>query len=289
MDLNKVINDLIDDKLNTKIENLKNEIELELLLRMKRDYGNIIEKNKDYKIALCLSGHVRSFLKPYYAIKKYLLDKYDVDIFIHTWSYDGQLCYAQDVSGNLKKIIENKTRIDEETLTLLYNPKKISIEDQTANSFMSNVPKRIKSNYYKAKGPVMNNFNAWCQMYSISFANQLKMQYEKDNDFEYDFVIRMRFDHILDQFKHEWFDFRKAVKFTDAFWIAPNKINDKLADLFNYYYNVFIVVKMFNVDLYYDYLFKKLKLDEEIEEIINLNCILIKRKDKEELIFEKKK
>ena len=79
MDLNKVINDLIEEKLNQKIEILKNELELDLLLRIKRDNSNIIEKNKDYRIALCLSGHTRSFLKPYYALQKFLLDKYNID------------------------------------------------------------------------------------------------------------------------------------------------------------------------------------------------------------------
>jgi hypothetical protein len=289
MDLNKVINDLIEEKLNQKIEILKNELELDLLLRIKRDNSNIIEKNKDYRIALCLSGHTRSFLKPYYALQKFLLDKYNIDVFIHTWAYDGNLTYSQDASGNLRKIIENRTKVNEETLKLLYNPKKITIEDPALNTFMANVPKRIKSNYYKSKGPVMNNFNAWCQMYSISFVNQLKIQYEKDNDFEYDFVIRMRFDHILDDFKNDWFDYRKIIKYSDAFWIAPNKLNDKIADLFNYYYNVFIVVKMFNVELFFEYLFKKLKLDEEIEDIVSLSSIILKRKDKEEIIYEKKK
>ena len=289
MDLNKIINDLIEEKLNLKIENLKKELELDLLLRMKRDHSNILEKKSDYKIALCLSGHTRSFIQPYYALKKYLLDKYEIDLFIHTWTHNGELEYSNDSSGNLKKNVSNQNKIDIDTLKLLYNPKKIKIEDQTLNTFLSNVPKKIKLNYYKSKGPVMNNFNCWCQMYSIYSANQLKIQFEKDNNFEYDFVIRMRFDHILNEFKDEWFDYRKAIKFTDAFWITPNLINDKLSDLFNNYYSIFLIVKMFNIDLFYDYLFKKLKIDEEVEEIVNLNSITIIRKDKEEIILEKKK
>ena len=288
MDLNKFVNDLIEEKLVLKMEALKDELELDLLLRIKRDFSNILEKNKDYKIALCLSGHTRNFLKPYYALKKYLLDKYDIDVFIHTWAYDGNLLCSTDVSGNNRKQVLNKNKISEDTIKLLYNPKKITIEEQTSSTFSSNIPKRIKSNYYKSKGPILNNYNAWCQMYSISYANQLKVQHEKDNNFEYDFVIRMRFDHILDQFKHEWLDYRKIMKFSDAFWVAPNKINDKLADLYNYYYNVFIVVKMFNVELFYDYLYKKLKTDEEIESVNSLDSITIKRKDKNEILLDKK-
>jgi hypothetical protein len=289
MDINKIINEIIDERIKQNIENIKKELELDLLLRIRRDQNNIIEKNKDYKIALCLSGHTRNFLKPYYALQKYLLDKYEIDIFIHTWAYDGHLENLHDTSGNHRKIIENKNKVDQETLKLLYKPKNLIIEDPTSNNFILNIPKKIKLNNYKSKGPILNNYNVWSQMYSIYNANKLKIEYEKKNNFEYDFVIRMRFDHILDQFKHEWLDYRKITKYSDAFWVAPNDINNKLTDLFNNYYSIFILVKMFNIELFFDYLYKKLKTDEEIEDIITLQSIIIQRKDNEEIIFEKKK
>ena len=37
------------------------------------------------KIALCLSGQAREFIISYPYWKYYLLEAYDVDIFIHTW------------------------------------------------------------------------------------------------------------------------------------------------------------------------------------------------------------
>jgi len=40
------------------------------------------------KIALCLSGQARSFEQGYEYYKKNLLDHYDVDVFIHTWTFN---------------------------------------------------------------------------------------------------------------------------------------------------------------------------------------------------------
>ena len=40
------------------------------------------------KIALCFSGQARSFEQGYEYYKKNLLDHYDVDVFIHTWTFN---------------------------------------------------------------------------------------------------------------------------------------------------------------------------------------------------------
>ena len=37
------------------------------------------------KIAICLSGQPRYLEYGYFFIKKFILDKYSVDTFIHTW------------------------------------------------------------------------------------------------------------------------------------------------------------------------------------------------------------
>ncbi len=42
------------------------------------------------KIALCFSGQARSFDKGYDFYKQNLLDHYDVDVYIHSWKFDGE-------------------------------------------------------------------------------------------------------------------------------------------------------------------------------------------------------
>ena len=53
-----------------------------LIIKKSKNITNCIPKQK-YKIAFCLSGRIDKIKKCYYSWKKYLLDFYDVDIFMH--------------------------------------------------------------------------------------------------------------------------------------------------------------------------------------------------------------
>ncbi len=265
MDFNKIIEDMVEKKINEKIKTLKEEIETELYLSIYSELNSKQEKDTSKKIAICLSGHTRNFIKNYCSIKKYILNKYDADIFIHTWEQVGHVINTVDASGNPKKIIDNSQKANIDNIKTLYNPKKIIVENQLSSEYNGKVPKRVKQNAYKAKNHVNNNLNYYGQMYTISYANNLKIEYEKENNITYDYVIRMRFDYILDDFKDEWFDDQKIVRFMDAFWIAPNKINDTLTDLYNYYYNIFVIVKHFNYEGFVEFMCKKFKIDDDID------------------------
>ena len=37
------------------------------------------------KIAICISGQPRNFKQSYPILKEYFLDKYDCDVYFHTW------------------------------------------------------------------------------------------------------------------------------------------------------------------------------------------------------------
>ena len=43
------------------------------------------KKKHKLKIAICFFGHLRSFKRCAPALKRCFLDKYDCDLFIHTW------------------------------------------------------------------------------------------------------------------------------------------------------------------------------------------------------------
>ena len=125
------------------------------------------------KISLCLSGLCRTWKKTYPHLKK-ILDKYDVDIFIHTW---------YEESPN-----------EQNELLSVYDPKKICLDKN--NCIV------LKKEYERADAHGVANKNSTYKnifsMYkSIFISNCLKMQFEAENGFKYDWTIRMRFDYLL--------------------------------------------------------------------------------------------
>ena len=127
------------------------------------------------RVALCLYGLIGSAKgKAYYkkgvtyivledcynSFSKHILSKNDVDVFFHTWDTDF-----------------------EDELVLKYNPKKYKVEPQKIfNDTIKGPEKRIQAHYSR-----------W---YSTKVVNELKSNYEKENNFEYDLVMISRFDMI---------------------------------------------------------------------------------------------
>lgn len=128
------------------------------------------------KIALCLHGLVGSIkgknyemlgggdevLKKSFIHNRNILDRYDVDTFVHSWSTE----------------LENE-------ITEMYSPKKSLIEDQIEFQ----VPSYIKSDYSRA----FAHLSRW---YSYKKVIELLREYEKTNQTEYDFVLVQRFDLV---------------------------------------------------------------------------------------------
>jgi len=113
------------------------------------------------KLALVLSGQLRSFEQGYEYIKTNLLDHYDVDVFFHTWS----------------KNWNNKVLV-------LYNPKEVLVEDDAIFGDFKHY--RIESNNHPARNTVL--------MYrSIKYANMLR----QNSGIKYDWILRTRFDFAL--------------------------------------------------------------------------------------------
>ena len=85
---------------------------------------NILKNNKQYqytkgstgdfmKIAVCFFGHLRTFKECAKHIKHNLLDKYDCDLFMHTWSTYNHHTKThhenRDIKGDVSKNIIVKT------------------------------------------------------------------------------------------------------------------------------------------------------------------------------------
>lgn len=122
------------------------------------------------KVALCLFGLVGGkvgkggkggnidYKIAYDYYKKHILDKNDVDIFIHSWS--------QEAAKGIKKI---------------YHPKKGIFEKQKRFAW---VDRRKNDQKHRA-------YSRW---YSSKKVIQLKQEYEKEKNFTYDWVMVSRLD-----------------------------------------------------------------------------------------------
>ncbi len=170
------------------------------------------------KIALCLTGLIGNLKGKSYnkgegtqkvldicseKTKKHILDKNDVDIFLHSWETDYE-----------NQLIEK------------YNPKGCIIEKQI--KFKPGID--VQSN-----ARTQAHYSKW---YSIKKAIELKKAYEQQNKFTYDFVLQARFDLVwlvdilFEKFDKDKFYIPKMSQ-GGVPWGWPNKLAKKeIGDFF---------------------------------------------------------
>jgi len=123
------------------------------------------------KTAFCFSGELRSIDKTYSLMKEKLMNRFsNYDIFYHTWSDDPDLSKIHYIEKD-------------------FHTKNILIENRIT------LPERPI--YEKNKRPEVFVQGLLRQLYCLKTCNSLKTQYEKDNNFMYDVVVRMRPDILL--------------------------------------------------------------------------------------------
>lgn len=159
------------------------------------------------KIALCFSGQPRFIEEVAPSIKENVIGDYDVDIFAHLWFDDGLQSkpYKYGGSGKWKDQRISSDAINK--FVEIYNPKKILI--QSSKKFLdSNLSDNYLASLKRYKwgaidNPEEPNFNVRdvnniiSYYYSLQKVNTLKKEYEYDNDFKYDIVIKIRTDSIV--------------------------------------------------------------------------------------------
>ena len=137
------------------------------------------------KIALCLSGYLRTFEECYPSILKNIIADNDVDIFIHTYDKIGN-------SSGWRFPIDLSQDINMEFLENLPNLKVLAIQKWD----------NIKYQFEKFRDlcPMVTNINVIATIfYKIYHCNELKKQYELENNFKYDLVIRTRGDQVFEK------------------------------------------------------------------------------------------
>lgn len=145
------------------------------------------------RIAIQFFGHLRTFEYTYKDFYKFVVepnkhDGYEVDIFIHTWNeLEHSTVNYRNKEGKL--LTKRKfTEKDKENVNKIYAPKKLQVEKQldceeVIITQLNGFPRSLKSCLNMA--------------YTIYKGNELRKEYEKENNIEYEWVIVTRPDIIF--------------------------------------------------------------------------------------------
>lgn len=175
------------------------------------------------KLALCLSGQPRSYKKAFEFISRNLLEKYDVDVFLHTWVGDPSKSFVYD------------------DICQLYKP--------VIASYDYSLPSNVNSHMSVANGSHPANF-CTSMFYSINVANEYRVKHEVFGAFRYDQVIRSRFDFALNKVI-DFSSLEKGKMYVPKDVEGPSLLNDQFAiadsDTMNIYASTFLYLqKLYN-------------------------------------------
>jgi hypothetical protein len=145
------------------------------------------------KIAICLSGLVRTYRETYENFKEALINPnlgHEIDIFISTWPIEfsnNSLERTRRLSWYGEQAIPfPENPIDYTDLITKYNPTSINVEK----------PITFKADWFTPTAGV--NIQSMLSMaYKIYACDCLRRQYEQAHGFEYDVVMRARFDCLF--------------------------------------------------------------------------------------------
>lgn len=168
------------------------------------------------KTAICISGAPRFVKEGHALFSKFIKGFEDMDVFVHVW---------EKIEGGMHSAI---TRTDSV----------VEIRDLYNIASMVEEPQRYDIG---PGGPVSTNeFVHWSMFYSIWKANDLKRQYEQQNNFRYDCVIRTRFDCALledvDVSQHSLTDVK--VPFIHRNGVIPEWFNFSSSNNMDFYSDV---------------------------------------------------
>lgn len=193
------------------------------------------------KVALLLTGFTRSHIQNFESIKKFILERYDTDVYFSTWNKTQSQIGSELLSSNNDKIIElYKNYLKEYTIVdfdfYQEHRKNILFLDR-------------EDDVFKVNKRAIEHGSFWVerlrdQWYLVNLAE--KLVYEK-----YDFVIRLRFDIKLHQF--ELLDKEFVIPpphpinpYTDHLAYGSQEVMHKYCSL---YYRIENLYTEYNVDI----------------------------------------
>ena len=202
------------------------------------------------RIAVCISGQPRNVIRGIENILQNM--KFDFDVFSHVWWSN------KSHKVSFKRILFDGT--EDEVSEFVYNDwiakmyenfdiKKILIEEQK----QFNIPEIFERRKIKYTNP----FTACSLLYSVHKCNELKRDYELENNFKYDWVIRTRYDFGLSEpidisnFDNDVIyvpsDNSHNYGFSDQFAIGSSKNMDIYSNVFS---NIESIIESHNSGIY---------------------------------------
>jgi len=144
---------------------------------------NNMSSKKKLRIALCYRGRAAGFSKgnkvralegQWSQVQKHIVQNHDADVFLHCWSpqVKDQLL---EMYSPVKHVIEDEIIFDDRYQS--------GMENIDKNSLKLKKTKAVWAPHHKLS-----------VLYSICKSIELKRQYEKENNFKYDFVFVLRYD-----------------------------------------------------------------------------------------------
>ncbi len=159
----------------------------------------------DLKVAVCISGHMRTFEKTYASFKNNILGPYqnNCDTFIHTWETIGS---PQSKEGSDLPVSNTKTELFLPKINEIISPKVINIENYDVyQTILADMDKKAKLTEDDKRGLHNNSLISYGSMlYSMNQVKNIVEKYENDNNIKYDVLIRLRTDLYFSQKYNIW-------------------------------------------------------------------------------------
>lgn len=196
------------------------------------------------RVALCISGQMRTYRECYPALKEHVLDVLAPDLFIHTWSNSGHTTNVQSIlpqGAAADDFRIQEEQITDQSLQALYAPVSAVVEtcpsgisDEHAGVRVPELLKQHEPKWYKGAIPMY---------YKMKMCNELKCRHEQQHGFRYDRVIRMRPDLMFGEpIPTEVLQSTDALRYETGGGDPQFQFNDKFAlgtsEMMDYYCSV---------------------------------------------------
>jgi hypothetical protein len=157
--------------------------------------------SKKGRLALCFFGQPRLLEEGYPQLSAFIKghqDKYDIDIFVHTW-WDVSMVGKLYKCSPWRNLTPKELTIREDTIDIIrrmYEPKRLEYE--APRDFSLEHTELMKTSFYQSSpGHITNNLpNTLSNLYSKYKVSELLNTYCEEMNQTYDVVVSSRFDML---------------------------------------------------------------------------------------------
>lgn len=162
------------------------------------------------KLAICISGEPRLYYRLLKSIKSLDKEAFDVDVFYHLWDNvtkrqkninEEPIIESINSTVIMDKfqpkagICESKDILDQELITIKqYTQKLIKEYSETKKHKINEYSNILLNEEELSKHLKFTNWPWYSQLYSLCKSQMIRINYEIENNIQYDFIIRTRTD-----------------------------------------------------------------------------------------------